>query len=69
MASSVGFILGSELAVLQAPILNGLPFDPFMFLDDGLRPVEAGIGRLYVLQALLAALMFLTFSGRFDLAF
>lgn len=30
-----GLILGSDLAVLQAPMRDGLSFDPFSLLDDG----------------------------------
>jgi hypothetical protein len=29
-------ILGGELAVLQAPMFEGLAFDPFVLFDDGL---------------------------------
>jgi len=28
-------MLGGELAVLQAPMLDGLSLDPFALLDDG----------------------------------
>jgi hypothetical protein len=28
-------MLGGELAVLQAPMLDGLSFDPFTLFDDG----------------------------------
>jgi hypothetical protein len=42
LGSSVGLILGSELAVLQAPIFDSLSFDPFALFDDGLRPAEVG---------------------------
>jgi hypothetical protein len=28
-------MLGGELAVLQAPLFGGLPFDPFALFDDG----------------------------------
>jgi hypothetical protein len=36
LASSVGLILGGELAVMQAALFDGLSFDPFRLLDDGL---------------------------------
>ena len=32
------------LAVLQAPIFDGLSFDPFTLFDDGWGPAEVGIG-------------------------
>ena len=30
-----GLMLGGELAVLQAPMFDGLAFDPFALFDDG----------------------------------
>jgi hypothetical protein len=69
LASSVGLILGGELAVLQAPIFDSLSFDPFTLLDDGLRPAEVGIGRRDVVQALVIALMVVMLDERFDLLF
>ena len=36
-------MLGGELAVLQAPMFDGLPFDPFSLLDDGAGPAEVGV--------------------------
>ena len=30
--------------MLQAPLFDGLPFDPFALFDDGLGPAEVGIG-------------------------
>jgi hypothetical protein len=35
--------LGSELAVLQASMFNGLSLDPFSLLDDGFSPSEVGV--------------------------
>jgi hypothetical protein len=43
LAPSVELILGGKLAVLQSPMLDGLSFDPFALLDDGLRPAQVGI--------------------------
>jgi hypothetical protein len=37
-------MLCSVLAVLQAPMLDCLSFDPFALFDDGLCPTEVGIG-------------------------
>ena len=58
-------MLGGDLAVLQGPperirratIFDGLSFDPFALLDDGLCPAEVGIGGRDVVQALVIALM------------
>jgi hypothetical protein len=33
-------ILCGRFAVLQAPVLDGLSFDPFSFQQDGLAPLE-----------------------------
>jgi hypothetical protein len=37
-------MLSGELAVLQAPMLDGLSFDPFTLFDDGWCPAEVGVG-------------------------
>ena len=39
----------------QAPGFDGLPFDPFSLLQDGLAASEVDIGRSKVLQALVVA--------------
>ncbi len=41
-------MLGGELAVLQAPMFDGLSLDPFALFDDGRRPTEVGVGRCHV---------------------
>jgi hypothetical protein len=33
-------ILRGGIAMLQAPVLDGLPFDPFSFQQDGLSPTS-----------------------------
>jgi hypothetical protein len=35
-------MLSGELAVLQAPMLDGLSLDPFTLFDDGSCPAEVG---------------------------
>ena len=60
-------MLSGDLAVLQAPIFDGLSFDPFALLDDGLCPAEVGIGRRNVVQALVVALMVVMFDERLTL--
>jgi len=49
-------MLGGELAVLQAPIFDGLSLDPFASFDDGVGPAEVGFGRRHVIEALVVGL-------------
>ena len=53
--------------MLQAPMFDGLSFDPFTLLDDGLCPAEVGVGRRDVVQDLVIALMVVMLDERFDL--
>ena len=62
-------MLGGELAVLQAPMFDGLSLDPFALFDDGGRPAEVGVGGRHVVQALVVALMVVMFDERLDLGF
>ena len=48
-------MLCGELAVLQAPMLDGLAFDPFALFDDGCA--EVGVGWRHVVEALVVALV------------
>jgi len=41
-------MLGGELAVLQAPMFDGLSLNPFALLDDCWCPAEVGIGGRHV---------------------
>ena len=50
-------MLCGELAVLQAPMLDGPAFDPFALFDDGCGPAEVGVGWCDVIQALVVALV------------
>ena len=43
-------MLSGGSAVLQAPMFDGLSFDPFSLQQDGLAAPEVGIGRRDVLQ-------------------
>lgn len=54
--------------MLQAPMFDGLSFDPFTLLDDGLCPAEVGVGRRDVVQALVITLIVVMLDERFDLA-
>jgi len=53
--------------VLQAPMLDGLSFDPFALSDDGCGPSEVGVGRRHVVQALMVALMVVVLDEGLDL--
>ena len=46
-------MLSSELAVMQAPMLDGLAFDPFAQLDNGWSPAEVSVSGRFVIQALV----------------
>jgi hypothetical protein len=37
-------MLSGELAVLQAPMFDGLSLDPFTLFDDGGSPAEVSVG-------------------------
>ena len=43
--------------MLQAPMLDGLSFDPFSFQQDGLAPPEVDVGRGQIVQALMIAVV------------
>ena len=60
-------MLGGELAVLQAPMFDGLPFDPFSLFDDGAGSAEVGIGGGHVAQALVVALVVVVIDEGLDL--
>ena len=62
-------MLCGELAVLQAPMFDGLSLDPFALFDDGFSPSEVGIGGRHVVQALVVTLMVVVFDEGLDLAF
>ena len=60
-------MLSGEHAVLQAPMFDGLSFDPFTLFDDGRRPAEVGVGRCHIGQALVVALVVVVLDEGFDL--
>lgn len=68
MISAGRLRLSDELAVLQAPIFNGLLLDPFALLDDGVSPSEIGIGGRHIAQALMVALTVIVYDERVDLS-
>ena len=62
-------MLGGELAVLQAPMFDGLSFDSLALVDDGFRPAEGGVGRRHVPQAFVVTPVIVVFDERLDLGF
>ena len=60
-------MLSGDLAVKQAPMLDGLSFDPFTLFDDGWRPAEVGVGGRHVAQALMVALVIVMLNEGLDL--
>ena len=60
-------MLCGELAVLQAPMFDGLLLDPFSLLDDGWSPAEVGVGRGHIVQALMVTLMVVVLDEGLDL--
>ncbi len=62
-------MLVGDLAVLQAPIFDGLSFDPFTLFDDGWCPAEVGVGGRHVVQALVVTLVVVVLDECLDLGF
>jgi len=54
---------------MQAPLFDGLSFNPFSSFDDGFRPAEVGVCGCDVFQALVIALVVVMFDEPFDLRF
>ena len=50
-------MLCGDLAVMQAPGLDSLSFDPFSLFRDGLSPSEVDIGRGQIIDALVIAVV------------
>ena len=53
--------------MLQAPVLDGLAFDPFARPDDVIGPAEVGVGGRHVAQALMIALVVVVLDEGLDL--
>ncbi len=62
-------ILCGGIAVLQAPVLDGFPFDPFSFQQDGLSPTEVGVSGCDVIQALVITPVIVVLDEGPDLSF
>ncbi len=55
--------------MLQAPIFDGLSFNPFALLGACLRSAAVGIGRCEIVQVLVIALVVVVFDEGLDLGF
>ena len=53
--------------MLQAPMFDSLPFDPFTLFDDGFSPSEVGIGGRHIVEALVVAPVIIVLNERLDL--
>jgi hypothetical protein len=62
-------MLGGELAVLQAPMFDGLSLDPFTLFDDGWCPAEVDVCRRHIIQALVVTLVVVVLDESLDLGF
>ena len=62
-------MLGGQLAVLQAPMFDGLSLDPLPLFDDGWCPAEVGVGGRHVVQALVVTLVVVVLDECLDLGF
>jgi hypothetical protein len=60
-------VLGGELAVLQAPMFDGLSLDPFALFDDGRCPAEVGVGGRHLAQRFVIALVVVVRDEGLDL--
>ena len=55
--------------MLQAPVFDGLSFDPFSCLQDGLTASEVDVGRREISQALVVAVVIVVLDEGLDLVF
>ncbi len=53
--------------MLQAPMLDGLSFDPFTLFDDGWCPADVGVGGRHVAQAFVVTSVIVVFDEGLDL--
>ena len=59
-------MLCGDPAVMQAPGLDSLSFDPFSLFPDGLSPSEVDIGRDQVIDALVIAVVVVVIHEGFN---
>ena len=62
-------MLRGGFAVLQAPVFDGQPFDPFSFQQDGWAAPEVDVGRREIAEALVVAVVVVVADKGFDLRF
>ncbi len=62
-------MLGGELAVLQAPMFDGLSFDPGALSEDGWTTAEVDIGGRQVAEAFVVSAVIVVVDERLDLGF
>ena len=62
-------ILRSGVAVLQAPVLDGLSFDSFPFQKDGLAAPKVDISERKIIQALVITLVIVVLDECAELVF
>ena len=60
-------ILGGGLTIEQAPLFDGLAFDPFTFQQDSLTASEVDIGRREIAQAFVVAVAIVVIDEGVDL--
>ena len=56
-------MLGGEFAMMQAPLVDGVSFDPFPLEQNGLAAPEVNVGRCEIAQAFVVALMIVVGEG------
>ena len=64
----MGVILSGELAVLQAPMFDGLLFSPFALIEDCWAPAEVGICRRHVAETFVVSAMIIVVDEGLDLS-
>ena len=65
----LGLMLCRASTVLQAAVLDGLPFDPFSLHEDCLTASEVEVGGSKIADALVIALMIIILNKGIDLDF
>jgi len=59
-------MLCSDQALMQAPGLDSLSFDPFSLFQDGLSPSEVDIGSGQIIDALVIAVVVVVIHEGFN---
>ncbi len=55
--------------MLQAPMFDGLSFDPFALFDDGRCPAEVGVSGRHVTEAFVVSAVIIMVDEGLDLGF